>query len=420
MRKTLLATTALAAAGAFAAGPVLAADMLSVGLSGYMEQWVGGTDIEEDIRPNKPESLFGQRSDSEINFTGTLQSDMGLTFGVKVEMEADASGSGSGGIDESVATVKGGFGTFHIGGEDGVQPTMHYGVPDVGIGLNAGDVKGWLAPVSADWSTSLWSGGNDVARLIYYTPRINGVQLGVSYAPDMTRRVNTVDGDKAGEEKVTKGEKVVESSSVGDNNEDTETSIAVNFDQAVGDAHIKASVGYSVTTTDAGSKAVANRAGVMQTKGFGDTADFNIGGQVSMSGFTVAAAYSEVDAEEYKGTLNTTSGDVDFAEDRTKDVEVMALGVSYADGPMALSASWSEQQRGGGDNDTATALMFSASYLLAPGVEIKSSLFTAEDETARVTTGYGADERTGGDFSDDDVTANAEGTGFVIGLKIGF
>ena len=49
MRKTLLATTALAAAGAFAAGPALSDDMpkkVSVGISGFMEQWVGGSSLD--------------------------------------------------------------------------------------------------------------------------------------------------------------------------------------------------------------------------------------------------------------------------------------------------------------------------------------------------------------------------------------
>ena len=410
MRKALLATASGAAL--LAAGPALAdgmADKIHIGLSGYMEQWVGGTDITEPANGDS-ESLFGQRSDSEINFKGTLQSDTGLTFGVKVEMEADASGSGSGGIDESVATVSGGFGTFHIGGEDGVQPTMHYGVPDVGIGLNAGDVSDWLKGVKAGWSTSLWSGGNDVARLIYYTPRISGVQLGVSYAPDMTRESLK---HTAGETPV-KENKAAESNSVGNNNEDNEVSIAANFDQAVGDAHLKASVGYSVTTMSGMHEA---KDGMM--KGHGDTVDFNIGGQVSMSGFTVAAAYSEVDAEQYKSRVDDEDETV-FYEDREQDVEVMSLGVSYAEGPMALSASWAEQQRGGGGNDTATAVMLSASYILAPGVTIKSSLFTAEDETQSITTSYGADGKAEGEGVNADTKESAEGTGFVVGLVLSF
>ena len=99
-----------------------------------------GTDITEPADGSQ-ESVFDIRSDSEIYFKDSLQSDMGLTFAVKVELEADASGGGSGGIDESVATVSGGFSAFHIGAEYGVQPTTHYGVPDFGIGVNAGDVR---------------------------------------------------------------------------------------------------------------------------------------------------------------------------------------------------------------------------------------------------------------------------------------
>ena len=50
MRKTLLATSALACAGAMAVAPASAADMLSVGVHGYMEQWVGFTDSDGPYR----------------------------------------------------------------------------------------------------------------------------------------------------------------------------------------------------------------------------------------------------------------------------------------------------------------------------------------------------------------------------------
>ena len=39
MKRILLGTTALAFAGAMGAGQASAADMLSVGVGGYMEQW---------------------------------------------------------------------------------------------------------------------------------------------------------------------------------------------------------------------------------------------------------------------------------------------------------------------------------------------------------------------------------------------
>ncbi len=53
MRKALLATASGAAL--LAAGPALAADKITVGLSGYMEQWVGGTDITEGTYYNTKE-----------------------------------------------------------------------------------------------------------------------------------------------------------------------------------------------------------------------------------------------------------------------------------------------------------------------------------------------------------------------------
>ncbi len=85
MRKTLLATTALAAAGAFAAGPVLSADMadkLTVGVGGYMEQWIGVSSLDGGT----DDGGVSQYSDSEIFFKGSLEADNGLTFSVKVQI----------------------------------------------------------------------------------------------------------------------------------------------------------------------------------------------------------------------------------------------------------------------------------------------------------------------------------------------
>ena len=50
MRNFLMTTAAagaLACGGIMAAAPASAADMVSVGISGYMVQWVGFTSIEE-------------------------------------------------------------------------------------------------------------------------------------------------------------------------------------------------------------------------------------------------------------------------------------------------------------------------------------------------------------------------------------
>ncbi|MYE01740.1 MAG: porin, partial [Alphaproteobacteria bacterium] len=137
MKRILLGTTALALAGATAAGQVSAADMLSVGVGGYMEQWVGFVDRSDSANP-AVEGGIGQWSDSEIFFRGKLEADNGLTFSVKVELEGNTAGDT---IDESQLTVSGSFGQIVLGTEDHPAALMHYGNQDVGVGY-CGD-SGW-------------------------------------------------------------------------------------------------------------------------------------------------------------------------------------------------------------------------------------------------------------------------------------
>ena len=81
MGNALFAATALA----FVSGPAMAADKLSLGLGGYMEQWVGYVDRSDD----GSDGGFDTQSDSEIYFQGSLESDTGLTFTVHVQLEAN-------------------------------------------------------------------------------------------------------------------------------------------------------------------------------------------------------------------------------------------------------------------------------------------------------------------------------------------
>ncbi len=236
MRKTLLATTALAAAGAFAAGPVLAADMLSVGVGGYMQQWIGGASVDRTDKDGKDlgDGGISQYSDSEIWFRGSLEADNGLKFSVKVEMEANSNnyaGPGTAGdvIDESQATVSGAFGEIQIGSEDHAASLMHYGNKDVGVGLNCGDpgfingVTGCAREGGLGLGTSGWLIGGDDQKISYFTPRMEGVQFGLSYIPDTTSE------DKA---------------LAPVNNDKDAVAVGLNYMGGIGDASVALSAGY--------------------------------------------------------------------------------------------------------------------------------------------------------------------------------
>ncbi len=205
MRKTLLATTALAAAGAFAAGPVLAADMLSVGVGGYMEQWFGGTSVDATDAKGASTNIndgAAQQSDSEIHFKGKLEADNGLTFSIKVELEGNNSTDATGdqwgtAIDESQLTVSGEFGQLVLGAEDSASVLTHHNVRSAGaVGLNCGDVGNWVPGMSGCGGGLETSGHQfgDRNQISYFSPRVSGVQFGASYIPDSTQENSSRSG----------------------------------------------------------------------------------------------------------------------------------------------------------------------------------------------------------------------------------
>jgi hypothetical protein len=351
-----MATSALAFAGAVAAAPASAADMLSLGLGGYMEQWVGAADRQDD----NDEGGIDIQSDAEIYFQGSLEADNGLKFTVHVQLEANnesVSGLGADGkkktdeteIDESFARISGEFGTVEIGQRDPIHARTHYGISDVGVGLNSGDTQKWIPGTYL--STNGWF--HDNLNVIYISPRMNGVQVGLSYGADATS-----------ENSVTSAPK---------DNDNAVVAAGINLNQSVGDAGVKISLGHMNR----------EQAGDLDAKAF-----TNAGVAVSTGAFGFNVAWAEMD-----GGDDTKESD---------DWTAWGASVSYSDGPMSVSLGHMTHEEDSGGERGAT--MLSLAYKLAPGVSWATSVFAVEDDTTGVKTD----------------TGDAEGSAFVTGVKIGF
>ncbi|MYE02183.1 MAG: porin [Alphaproteobacteria bacterium] len=336
-RKALMTTTALAFAGAMAAGSASAADMLSVGVGGYMEQWVGFVD-RSDSANDAVEGGIDQWSDSEIFFRGKLEADNGLTFSVKVELEGNTAGDQ---IDESQLTIGGSFGQIVLGTEDHPAALMHYGNQDVGVGY-CGD-SGWTGVTGCSRNgemglgTNGWIVGGDEQKIAYYTPRISGVQFGAAYIPDHTAE---------------------DSNGTPNGNNNDGFSVAVNLKHDLGDTNVAASAGHYQVSNDGGD----------------DQTWTNFGLRVGFGAFGFNVAYAEHE-----------DGDGDDMD--TGDYNLTSAGAKYSDGPMAVSLTHMMGEADNGEEGNVT--MLSLAYTLAPGVASKTSVIAGEqgtvDGTAFVT-----------------------------------
>ena len=404
MKRILLATTALGVAGVLAAGPASAADMLAVGVGGYMEQWVGYANRDDP----GVDGGFDIQSDSEIYFSGSMESDTGLKFGVNVQLEANQNTN----IDESFAYMSGAFGRLEIGARDPIHARTHYAAAfGAGVGLNAGDTQKWIGGTYLE--TAGWL--HDNLNVIYISPRTNGVQVGVSYGAD------------AGSES--------SSASAPDNNDDAVWAAGINFVETVGEMAFAISLGHLNRSQSASSSATGtDSTGTELTIATGndDLTFTNAGLQIGMGAFTFGASFAARDngtympecyvtaAFDHDDDANTadapadavvgceasnsvypaedgTGGNIEarWIEDGSGQSDTWALGIGYADGPLSLSVGHMTHERENGDERSAT--MVSAGYNLAPGVSWKTSIFGVTDDTS-----------------------GKEGNAFVTGLDIDF
>lgn len=190
MKKLLLGSTALAAAGLMSAS-ALAADPIKVSINGYY-QWyfvVGGWDKRADGSDGKTNTI---RQEGEIWFNGITKLDNGTNVGFRIELEAYEFGDQ---VDEHYLFFSGDWGRIEAGATNGVVSKMVYGAPSAlpGFGFISQNFN-WhsgYTPNSA-FSTAIQDDRNvgDANKISYFTPRFAGFQIGVSYTPEFQPGTN--------------------------------------------------------------------------------------------------------------------------------------------------------------------------------------------------------------------------------------
>jgi predicted porin len=142
----------------------------------------------------------------QIFIVPTFTADNGLTFGADFEIEGHLGERNAGVVlDEAAMFLRGGFGELRLGRSDSPGNHMQFGAP-VGYGpeLNFSGISTASLPSLLQFSdihsdvgvgddllrgtlgsTAVANTGSDTTtRISYYSPRLGGFQLGLSYAPD--------------------------------------------------------------------------------------------------------------------------------------------------------------------------------------------------------------------------------------------
>ena len=364
MKKQLLTTTALVAAGVFTVSGAALADKPKLTVGGSTEQIIGvGANDDAFDAINGQRTGFDQHSDGEVHFNGSVTLDNGIKIRTRVELESNSTNDKTAGaesnitngapgstgdgdsIDEHWMRISGSFGEVRLGSGDAAAQAMTTGY----LGTWATNVGQNLAFDTTDWISNSQTGStvgrvdlsSDAEHISYFTPRFAGFQAGISYIPSTREDVNN-------QRELTAG---------ADNDG---WSLGLNFDRKFGGIGVGIAAGY----------ATANES----TANLDDPEIWGIAGRVDFSGFRVALSW--VESEDQGTALNTAAN----------GQETFEAGIRYIFGPNAVSAQYqnaeANSRAAARNGDEAETFWLAYRRTLGPGVFWKVSAIFADFDDA--------------------------------------
>ncbi len=370
MKKLLLGSTALVVGGLMAA-PAMAADPIKVGVGGYYTFYAIAGGISSSYATNGTftsyKGLFFAQ-EGEIHFVGQTKLDNGTSVGVNVELEAwnpNAGGTGTvATIDEAFLFAFGDWGRVEFGSRDAASYRMYYGAPSALIGFGAiqhnhnignmlaqGSNKAYFHSTTAT-NTAAWQ---DTQRINYFTPRFQGLQIGVGYTP----KINTPSaGGYFGTTGLASGPAALGSGGFGACGFAGATNISAcatndyawqdgfdigaNYLNKFGDVTVAAYGSFAYAAFNPGYRALATAANQITGSNLAAWTMWTAGLQFGYKGITLGGSIGYdnqgMGANYYTGVDNATR----FA----------AAGIMYETGPWQMSFQWmgSVNSNGNGSN----------------------------------------------------------------------
>ena len=217
-KKTLAVTTALSAVALLAANAAVAADAPKLKISGYQDTFFGIGDMTAGTTSSGTPIFTsggvtgGQATIlayGELKFEASGTTDSGMKYGAYFELSIDdgarnnkgseqvvnnagstvsisTGATGKYGADEANVWMSGSWGKLEIGNQDGAADKMAVGGTEVD--MLGGNILGAFFQVNGTFGlrgtdyTNVGEGA-DNTKITYYSPRMSGFQVGLSYVP---------------------------------------------------------------------------------------------------------------------------------------------------------------------------------------------------------------------------------------------
>jgi outer membrane protein OmpU len=380
MKKVLIASTALVAAGLMTTG-ASASEKIKLELGGYSKWWVVGAWQDGSYESATNNNTAGQGSansvdikgDNEIFFGGSTKLDNGMEVGISIELEAgggtETSTAAGDIIDKSFVYLSGGFGKVILGSESNGTVLLHVMAPDAAANMGSDGIltgnKGIARPanLSSQVTTEIDTDAES-EKITYVSPTFYGLTVGATYVPNVTEdNANVFASTNSGNTATNNGAAEI-------------YGIGALYVNTFGNVGVKVSGGwvtYDVAATT------------------GRSQEWSAGTQLSYAGFTVGGSYRDIQQNQAGNTNNLTIASA------TTDSSgyVWDAGIQYASGPYAVSAIYFKSvaegtigSAAGQGEDVVEVYQVSGKYSLGAGVDVLASVGHVEydDETAKTAT----------------------------------
>ena len=368
MNRYLLAGCA-AAALALGAGAANAQAKFEVKVGGdaYFEGGYVNEDRDEGARSVDFRNRF------RVTVTPTAKADNGLEYGGRIRMRANSGANNARNMDADRGYIfaQGAFGQVQLGVTNSFNDATYVTAPQDYLPLaiydgvtawigQTSDIGGGLAGLNGSMLSQSLVVENNATKIVYFSPRFAGLQVGASYTPRTDDSNNSVDRSEFANARTS-------ASAVTNSFQDV-VELGLNYNATFGAVSVKVGGGYQWGESSDVTGA-----------SFRDLNAWQAGAQVGFAGFTIGGSYTDWG----KSGLNRALGGA-FAD----SAQVWQAGAQYTVGPIVVGAGWMY----GKDSGTFTAAgerdinvyEVGVSYTIAPGfaVQAQYDYFDNDGETA--------------------------------------
>jgi predicted porin len=336
---------------------------------------------------NAPGNTTDVFIDSRIRFNPEIALDNGFVAGGLLEFNT---GGGSFTARRTFAYVQSNrFGEVRLGNQNSVLADMEFREPSLHRGYTAGVVDSALLenlvlnPTGSSFAGGTMLVGPDqglggvprMDSINYYTPRIEGFQLGVSFAPEVSQNRSN-----ASALPLTAG-----SQASYRNN----WTVAANFNRTFDPGIVvRLSGGYSrayAPNQGGQGSSLGSPSGVGLGAGSPDPYWWYVGGYVGYAGLSVGAAYGRSVFRNFS-TGSNTNGVPTYLNTIVSDGYAWTVGATYNYGPFGVGVTFMDGRNSDcsttgvqlgacGSRDRNTVLVINGSYQLGPGVFWEAGYF---------------------------------------------